>query len=170
MQRKMKWMAGAAVAGGLLVGSLLASSAAAQTPVSGVGPGPGVCPGFGMMTAGFGPAVSHQAIADALGMSSQELWDAQAGGTSIAELARQENVDLSTVADAALAAHTAQLDAAVQAGSLTQAQADAMQQLMRSRIEAQLQTGGGFRGWGPGMMGGRGMMGWPGSGTGRRAF
>jgi hypothetical protein len=87
---------------------------------------------------------------------------------TLADLAKDNNVDLSKVVDAVLAAHTAQLDAAVKAGTLTQVQADAMQALMTSHIESQLQacTAGGA--WGPGMMGGHGMMDGHGVGPGGR--
>lgn len=58
----------------------------------------------------------------------------------MAELAQDKNDDLSKIVDTALAAHTVQLDAAVKAGTLTQVQADAMQALMKSRIESHFQT------------------------------
>ena len=165
MQWKMKWFAGAAVAGGLLVGSLVATGVSAQTATS---PGPGFCPGYGMMGGAvgpgarvgtYGPGVEHDAIANALGITGQELWDARAAGKSIADLANEKNVDLTKVVDAALAAHTAQLDAAIKAGTVTQTQADAMKAPMKGRIEAMLQTPTATGSWGPGMMGGRGMMG-----------
>ena len=169
MNGKTRWIAGTAVAGALLLGATVATGVSAQA-----GPGPGtpgaaVCPGYGMM-GGIGPGVStrggaygavHEAIAGALGVSSQELWDARASGKTVAELAAEKNVPLQTVVDAAVKAHSAQLDAAVKAGTLTQAQADALTQLHRSRIQAQVEAqvaSGGFSP-GPGMMGGRGMMG-----------
>jgi hypothetical protein len=176
MQRKMKWFAGVTLAGGLVVGSIVATGVSAQTtpPGPGFGPGYGMMgggfgprsqtatpqgpgAGFGMTGGGFGPNVGHAAIANALGITSQELWDARVAGKSVADLAKDENVDLSTVVDAVLAAHTAQLDAAVKAGTLTQAQADAMQALMKSRIQSQFQANTAGGAWGPGMMGGRGM-------------
>jgi hypothetical protein len=168
VQSKMKWFAGLALAGGLLVGSLVATSVSAQTATPPGSPGPGFCPGYGVMGGGFGPGArvgaygpgtDHEAIAKALGITSQELWDARAAGKSVAELAKEKNVDLTKVVDAALAAHTAQLDAAVKAGTLTQTQADAMKALMKSRIDSQFQTTAVSGSWGPGMMGGRGMMG-----------
>jgi hypothetical protein len=108
-------------------------------------------------TPGFGPGVEHEAIAGALGITSQELWDARAAGKSVAELATEKGVELSKVVDAALTVHTARLDATVQAGTLTQTQADAMTGFMKSRIETQFQANGSFGAWGPGMMGGPGM-------------
>jgi hypothetical protein len=178
MQAKTRWITGTAVAGALLIGATLASGVSAQTaPIPGA-PG-ALCPGFGMMrgfgprgtaaTAGtFGAGVAHEAIAKALGITSQELWDARAAGKSVEDLAKEKNVPLQTVEDAALGAHSEQLDTALKAGTLTQAQADAMKQRMRSRIETHLQTASGFGSFGPGMMGGRGMMGGIGFGPGRR--
>jgi hypothetical protein len=165
---KMKWFAGAALAGGLLVGSLVATGASAQTATPPGSPGPGFCPSYSMMGGGvgpgarvgaFGPGVEHEAVAKALGITSQELWDARAAGKSVAELAKEKDVDLTKVVDAALAAHTAQLDAAVKAGTLTQTQADATKALMKGRIDSQFQTTAVSGSWGPGMMSGRGMMG-----------
>lgn len=178
MQRKTRWITGSVVAGALVLGATLASGASAQTtPAPGV-PAAGFCPRYGMM-GGFGPAARastgtygavHDAIASALGITPQELRDARAAGKSVAELAAEKNVPLQTVVDAAVAAHAAQLDAAVKAGTLTQAQADALNQLMRSRVQAQLQSTAGLNGYGPGTMGGRGMMGGFGlsQGPGRR--
>jgi hypothetical protein len=101
----------------------------------------------------------HEAVASALGITSQELWTAQAAGKSVATLAQERNVDLTTVIDAAVAAHSAQLDAAVKTGTLTQAQADAMQAFMKAGIESGFQGTAAVGPRGFGMMGGRGMMG-----------
>ena len=180
MQRKTRWITGTALAGALVLGVTLATGASAQTTPAPGTPNSGFCPGYGMM-GGFGPGVAatsgsygavHDAIAGALGITSQELWDARASGKSVAQLAAEKNVPLQIVADAATAVYSQQLNARIQAGTLTQTQADVLTQLSRSRIEAQLQTTGGFGiGYGPGMMGGRGMMGGFGlsPGPGRRA-
>jgi len=95
VQSKMKWFAGLALTGGLLVGSLVATSVSAQTATPPGSPGGGFCPGYGMMGGGFGPGArvgaygpgtDHESIAQALGITSQELWDARAAGKSVAEL------------------------------------------------------------------------------------
>jgi hypothetical protein len=94
----------------------------------------------------------------------------RASGKTVAELAAEKNVPLQTLVDAAAAPDSDQLNAAVQAGPLTQAQADTLTQLTRSRIQAQLQTATSYGfGYSPGMMGGRGMMGEFGIGPGPRA-
>jgi hypothetical protein len=168
MQSKMKWLAGAALAGGLVVGSLVATGVSAQTAPPQGPTGAGSCPGFSMMGGGFGPGArvgavgpgaEHDAIASALGITSQQLWDAWVAGKSVADLAKEKNIDLTNVVDAAVAAHVAQLDAAVTAGTLTPAQADAMKTVMKARIESGFQTTTASGSGSNGMMGVRGMMG-----------
>ena len=175
MQRKARWFTGIGLAGALLVAATVATGASAQSAPPRGSPVTGSCPGFGVM-GGFGPGLAtstaadgavHDAVADSLGITAQELWDARAAGKTVAQLAAEKNVPLEKVVDAAVAAHTAELDAAVKAGSLSQTQADALTQLMRSHIQAQFQVATGVRGLGPGMMGGRGMMGGFGFGSGR---
>jgi hypothetical protein len=163
MRGNVKWLAGVALAGGLLIESMAPTGALAQIAT---GPAPELCPGAAMMGSGFGLGAEHAAIAATLGMSSQELWDARAAGRSVADLASERNVDLSAVVDAAMAAHSVALEAAVQAGTLTQTQADAMNAVMRNRIQTQFRATGASGSPGRGtMMGGRGMsgpgFGWP---------
>jgi hypothetical protein len=157
MNGNTKWRFGAAAVLGVLVALLIGTVASAQTAPGPANPGTGLCPGPAMM--GGGPGITHEAIADALGITSQELWDARLAGKSIATLAQEQGVALSTVVDAALAAHSAQLGAAVEAGALTQAQADAMTAVMRSHIESAFAASGMMGPRGFGMMGGHGMMG-----------
>jgi hypothetical protein len=64
------------------------------------------------------------ATAKALGLSSEELRTQVQSGKTITEIAAAKKVDLKTVQAAVLAAYKTQLDAAVKAGKLTQAQAD----------------------------------------------
>ena len=96
----------------------------------------------------------HEAIAQALGISSDELYAAQVSGKTVAQLASEKGVDLETVVAAALQSHKQALDAQVQAGRLTQPQADWMQGQMTANIRTQFsgQYGPGY-GMGPGMMG-----------------
>jgi hypothetical protein len=96
----------------------------------------------------------HEAIAQALGITSDELYAAQVSGKTVAQLASEKGVDLETVVAAALGMHKQGLDAQVQAGRLTQVQADWMQTQMPANIRVhfagQHGRGGGM---GPGMMG-----------------
>jgi hypothetical protein len=129
---------------------------------------------------------SHEAIAQALGISSSELYAAQVSGKTVAQLASEKGVDLETVVAAALGTHKQGLDAQVQAGRLTQAQADWMQAQMQANIRTHFsgQYGPGSmmgpgqmmgpgsmfgpgRTWGPGHMGGPGHMWGPGYGPQR---
>ena len=156
-----------ALAGGLLLGGALAGTAVAQQTTEAPW-GPGACPmGFGGgpragrgpgagPAAGGGPGaglegVTHGAIAAALGMSSEELFTAVRTGKTVAQLAQEKGVDPETVVKAALEAHDKVLDEQVQAGRISQEQADWMDSHMETRIRAMLagQYGPGMRG-GPG--------------------
>ncbi len=133
-------------------------------PCYGQGGGPGTGPGYGrgmmgtghgmmgagrgMMGAGQGMGFrgrlqagvgssQRQAIADALGVTADELYAARRAGTSVATLAQQKGVDLDTVVGAALTARRATLDDQVAAGRLTRSQADGMLTRMEARIRAQ---------------------------------
>jgi hypothetical protein len=64
------------------------------------------------------------ATAKALGLTSEELRTQVQSGKTITEIAAAKKVDVKTVQAAVLAAYKTQLDAAVKAGKLTQAQAD----------------------------------------------
>ena len=104
-------------------------------------------------TAGW-QGTPHEAIAQALGISSDELYAAQVSAKTVAQLAAEKGVDLEMVVTAALGTHKQALDAQVQAGRLAQPQADWMQGQMQANIRAQFsgQYGPGY-GMGPGMMG-----------------
>jgi hypothetical protein len=97
------------------------------------------------------------AAAKALGMSTDDLRAALRDGKSIADIAKDKQVDTSKIVDAVVAAVQADLDQAVKDGKLTQAQADEKLQNLRSRIAAivngdlpQLRAPGGYFGHGPG--------------------
>ncbi len=184
MTRRIGFVSGAAVAGVLLAGTLLTAAVSAQQ-APGPGWGPGYGPGYGMMGGygrmggpGVGPMVGfdaeHDAVAQALGISAQELWTLRASGKSIAQIASDKGVPLDQVTAAMLQVHKDWLDQQVQAGALTQAQADAWLSQAQTRIQAVVQaTGGfgpfggmgmGFRGRGPGFGPGYGMGFGPGYG------
>jgi hypothetical protein len=73
--------------------------------------------------------------AKALGMTEAELRTELQAGKTIAALAQSKNIALSTVSDALLAEAKTRAAAAVTAGTLTQAQADAMLQQAPAQIE-----------------------------------
>ncbi|MCP4415342.1 MAG: hypothetical protein GY805_01885 [Chloroflexi bacterium] len=67
---------------------------------------------------------SQAAMAEALGMTVEEMADAQEDGTRLPELAETQGVDMETVITAVSDARTAAIDQAVADGTITQEQAD----------------------------------------------
>jgi hypothetical protein len=97
--------------------------------------------GYGMMGGyGFGFNMMDTedsmwtVLADLTGLDTQALWDEVAASDSIAAVLEAHDVTVEAAADAILAAHADELSAAVEAGNLTQEEADAMQVLMSGRI------------------------------------
>jgi hypothetical protein len=158
-----------AVAGALLFAGLLAAPTLAQqgpprgAPAQGAGYGPG--PWMGQ----FGASPMHAAIAGALGLTSEQLWAERQAGKSIASIAQERQVDLETVAQAALGVRKAHLEALVAGGQLTREQADVMlaqgEAMVRAHLNGTWGPGFGMMGPGHGMMGPRGGAG-PGYGPG----
>lgn len=89
--------------------------------------------GRGAPGAGRG-GIDLQAAAEVLGMTRDEVHEAQHAGTTLAQLAEQKGVALGTLVDRLVAAATERIDAAVTAGRLTQAQADEQKATLRDRI------------------------------------
>ena len=87
---------------------------------------------------GRGGGPGAEAAATALGMTADELRTELQGGTTIAELATEKGVELSTVTDAMLAAEQAHLAEEVTAGKITQAQADERLSGAADRITARV--------------------------------
>ncbi len=93
----------------------------------------GKCFGFGAhileahgkaMAEGAMLKVGFDAAAKALNMTSEQLKSALHSGKSIADIAKEKNVDLQTVKTAVISAEKAAIDQAVKNGKLTQQQAD----------------------------------------------
>ncbi len=104
------------------------------------------------------------AAASALGMTRDDLLTELRNGKTLGEVADARNVDRQRVRDAVTAAYKARLDAAVQEGGLTQAQADRL--LQRFQDADVLNAGlGGCRGWWKGGTGGGSSGGTGDSGT-----
>jgi hypothetical protein len=111
--------------------------------------GPMMHGGMGMMYQNRMGGEMHTAIAEALGVDVETLFAELRSGKSLAELAEEKSVDLQTVYDAALGEVTEHVNAAVAAGFLTQAQADARLALMREHIaEMPMFGAGGHAGFG----------------------
>ena len=110
---------------------------------------------------GKGPGGGHteavtdtSVVAKAIGISEADLLTALQGGQTVAAVAKAHNIDLQVVIDALVADGQAELDGAVKAGTLTQAQADAEKAELTQRATDQangsFQGGPGDHGKGPG--------------------
>jgi uncharacterized protein (DUF433 family) len=123
--------------------------------------GPGRPGGHGMpggpRSGRFGGA-PFDVLAEALGMTVDELHDALADGQTVAELAEAKGVALEDIADALVAAETEHLQQAVEDGRLTQEEADEKIAQMEVNILERLESGEP----GPGGLGGPGGCGGPG--------
>ena len=84
-------------------------------------------------------STSLERVAEALGLSYDQLTAQINEGKSIADIAAAQNVSLGSVVDAVVAPQADFIDSQVQSGALTQEQADAVLTLLRSRVEAALQ-------------------------------
>jgi urease accessory protein UreF len=126
------------VVGALLFGAVSATAQSAGS--SGHEFRPGFGPGFGMRE-----AVSDLSVAaKAIGISESDLITALRGGSSIAEVARQHGVDVQKVIDALVADSKIELAAAVKAGRITQAQANAISANLTQRITDRVNATGGM--------------------------
>lgn len=122
----------------------------------GMGGGFGMGNGFGMGDGFMGRGNNFATvIAEALGIEQTELLTALQNGQTVAELAEEKGVELTVVVDALVTAHSEILTAAVEAGRITQEQADARLETFRENVTAQLSQSMTF-GMGMGMGGGRG--------------
>ena len=132
-----------------------------QPPIDGVCPYGGACDGYGYGMGGYGYHGSLPAIlADALGLSVDELFAALSNGQSIADLAAAQGLELGDLVQVLVAPRVERIQQAVEAGSLTQEQADEliaeMTEHMLWRLE-NLGLGYGY-GYGHGYGHGCGMM------------
>ncbi len=122
--------------------------------------GAGNRPGFGQMGNGM-----FDVLAKALNIDVTTLQTDLKDGKTIADIAKENNVELSTVVDTVVAEQEAALKAAVTSGRLTQEQSDAEIALLKANLTAAFsqKMGRGF-----GMMGGFGdpMGGFGGRGDG----
>jgi hypothetical protein len=142
-------------------------------PPDGFKGGEGRGHGFGFVFGFPGLRESLDSVADALGITTDELRDELQNGRSIADIAKAKNVDLDGIVDALVKDATAKIDQAVQDEKLSQEQADEIKADLKERITDVLngelpdngpgpgRFGGGFR-----MHGGPGGRGWDGPGPG----
>ena len=153
------WMTLAGVVLAIGVAIAVASPLLAQGRGAGYGPGmyrgqmmdgmPG--PGYAMgMRGGMGPMQGMRGrmgggqqslvgvAADTLGMTQADLLAQIQGGKTIAQIAAERTVALSTIVDAFVATRQARMATAVADGRMTQAQVDAMLATMRANVTEQL--------------------------------
>lgn len=89
---------------------------------------------------GMGHGMQLSTIATALGMTEAELQTELQAGKSVADVATAKNVALDKVISAIVDAETKEWQAAVTAGTLTQAQADTLLSNLKLTLPSQLQT------------------------------
>ena len=128
--------------------------------------GPGG-PGFGHRGGPFGgPGETMAAAATYLGLTEAQLDTQLDSGKTLAQIAKAQSKTVAGLKAAMLAAAKTQLDAAVKAGKLTQAQADSMLADISTRLDDEIQNGRPHRG-GPGF---EGRPHFDGRGFGSRSF
>jgi hypothetical protein len=149
-----------AVAGAVLLG---AAGAAVALPRATQAADPSAAPSAGVTTPGSSgstnPAGNHAghgpmgadditAAAKALGMTEADLTTARQGGQTLAQVAATKGVSVDTLVAALVDAETAEINAAVKAGTMTQAQAD--QRLADLKAHETAEVNGTFAGGGHG--------------------
>jgi polyhydroxyalkanoate synthesis regulator phasin len=112
---------------------------------------------------GRGVASPISVAAEELGMTASDLVTELRAGKSIADVAQEKGVDVQKITDAYLAQLGEQLSQAVEAGRLTQEQADSMLEQAKERVPEMLN--GTWEGRGPGRFPGGfpDKMGYPGA-------
>lgn len=149
MSKRNKIIAGAVAAAVLLVAALGAAAVSAQGGTPTPTPWPkagGDIWGFGRggMMGGFGPVMSVPIIADvakALGITTDALIADLRTGESLADIITAHGKTVADVAPVVLSERKADLDKSVADGKITQAQADAMLERMKTQVDAYLQNG-----------------------------
>ena len=87
-----------------------------------------------------------QATADLLGIDVEDLQAAFQQGQTLAEIAEANGVDVQTIIDAKVAEVTERLNAAVEAGRLTAAEADEKLADLEAQVTTRVNEGGPVRG------------------------
>lgn len=154
----------------VLVLGIVGMVAAQDTPPTTETPCPfnGECP-YGNARQGAGTGGMHgyrgtmpDLLAEALGLTVEDLFAAVNAGQTIAQIAEAQGVELADVANALVAPRAEWLDQAVAEGTLTREQADEMLATMTAHMLENLTngktlgSGQGGNGQGNGRMGGKG--------------
>ena len=85
---------------------------------------------------GMGRGAEFQVIAEALGVDLATLQSDLQSGKTIADIAKEKNVELTTIVDAVVTERQTALKTAVTDGKLTQEQADAHIALLKANLNA----------------------------------
>ena len=115
--------------------------------------------GPGMGKGGPGGRIASEGVAKALGLTTTELQTQLQSGKTLADIAKDKNVDIQKVKDAITSDVKAHLDEEVASGEHTQAEADAKLAELKTRLDDIVN---GVRPAGGPGMGGRGHHGGPG--------
>lgn len=88
-----------------------------------------------------GPGVGLDAAAEALGLTTDELFDALRDGDSLTDIAEAQGVEVDTLVASLVAAAEERITAAVEDGRLTQEQADELISGLEERIAEHVEDG-----------------------------
>ena len=105
------------------------------------GGGPGMHGGFGFVFGLPGVKDALDPVAKALGITTDELQNDLRNGKSIADIAKEKNVDLNTIVDELVKEAQSRFDDAVKDGKLSQDQADRFEARLKERITDLLNRG-----------------------------
>lgn len=92
--------------------------------------------GFGRRMHDDAGSLPFETAGEVLGLTAEEMRDALRSGSSLADLAKQQGVDVSTLVDALVAVATERIDTAVAAGDLEQDRADELEAQLAERVTA----------------------------------
>ena len=96
-----------------------------------------------------------EAVADLLGMTRQEIYDARSSGKTLSQIASEKGISDQQLIDAIVTAKEETVTQALEAGQITQAQADQMLETITARTELIIDKPLGFSRFGMGRMQGR---------------
>ena len=130
---------GLTILGGVVGGAAADPNPQATATPAAYGRGPAMADGGAMVGHGFGFQGVHDQLASLLKLSAEEIEAKREAGQSLAQIAAAQGVSEQQLTDALLAARKAALDTRVQAGTITQAQADAAYAQMASRVKESVQ-------------------------------
>jgi hypothetical protein len=130
-------MAGGVAGGYMIAHAATPSPSASASAPSTTGPGQPVHPGGTCgpgHAGGPGRAEDQQVVAGALGLTTAQLQAEETAGKTIAAIATEHHVAVSTVVSALVASENAEIDKRVSSGQITAAQGAQMKAMTSQRI------------------------------------